>query len=127
MSVNNPSNVDQQEIAKFSAMAKTWWDPDGDMKPLHQLNPLRLQFIKDQVELKNTSILDVGCGGGILTESLAQSAATAKGIDLSEEAIAVAKQHAEKSKLQIDYEVISIEDKAIKIDKIGSIGYQRVK
>ncbi|EKD78165.1 MAG: 3-demethylubiquinone-9 3-O-methyltransferase [uncultured bacterium] len=108
------TNVDPNEIAKFSALAKTWWDSNGSMKPLHELNPLRLQYIKKYAELENKYILDIGCGGGILTESLAHSGANATGIDLSEDAIAIATAHAEKSALNIQYEKIAVEDFAQK-------------
>ncbi len=103
------NNFDPQEIEKFNAFAKTWWDPNGDMKPLHQLNPLRLQFITDQTELQNKKVLDIGCGG-ILTESLAKAGAQAYGIDMSENIIRVAKQHAEQNNLNIDYEMITAEE-----------------
>lgn len=103
-------NVDSEEIAKFSALANEWWDPNGPMKPLHELNPLRLKYIQDHAEISEKKVLDVGCGGGILTESLAKSGAIATGIDMSADAIAVAKKHAEKSGLSIPYEKTPIED-----------------
>lgn len=104
------NNVDPQEIQKFNEFAKIWWDPNGDMKPLHQLNPLRLQFINEHAELNNKTVLDLGCGGGILTESLAKAGANAYGIDMSEKIIQVAKQHAEQNKLAINYQMISAEE-----------------
>lgn len=105
-------NVDQQEIEKFSAHATSWWDPQGDMKPLHMINPLRMKFITDQVDLKNKKVLDVGCGGGILTESLAQAGAVTSGLDLAEDSILVAKQHAKDNNLAIDYINQSVEELA---------------
>lgn len=87
-------NVDQSEIAKFSALAHRWWDPNSEFKPLHAINPLRLNWIKSFVDLKGKKVLDVGCGGGILAESIAQSGANTCGIDLSEKALKVAELHA---------------------------------
>ena len=103
-------NVDQDEIAKFSALAKEWWDVNGPMKPLHGLNPLRLGYIENHTSLNEKHVLDMGCGGGILTESLAKAGAITTGIDMSHDAIEIAKQHAEKSALHIHYEKTRIED-----------------
>lgn len=103
-------NVDHAEIDKFSALAKEWWDETGPMKPLHQLNPLRLSFVKENATLSQKNVLDIGCGGGILTESLARSGANATGIDMSEAAIHIAKSHANDQALSIDYQAISTED-----------------
>lgn len=103
-------NVDLDEISKFDAFAKTWWDPDGGMKPLHQLNPLRLDYVKQRTPLKNKNILDIGCGGGILSESLAKDGAHVTAVDLSHDAIKVAIDHAKT--LDINYQVISAEDLA---------------
>jgi 2-polyprenyl-6-hydroxyphenyl methylase/3-demethylubiquinone-9 3-methyltransferase len=107
-------NVDQEEIAKFSALASEWWDVNGPMKPLHALNPLRLDYVEKHAEIKHKNILDMGCGGGILTESLAKAGAITTGIDMSVDAINIAKQHAEKSSLTIHYEKTCIEDFAEK-------------
>ncbi len=109
MDADNPKNVDPAEVAKFNKLAKTWWDVDAEMKPLHQLNPLRLAYIQKYCPLENQKVLDVGCGGGILSESLARAHAIVTGIDMSEAAIAVARQHAEKEKLTIDYQQQTIE------------------
>jgi 2-polyprenyl-6-hydroxyphenyl methylase/3-demethylubiquinone-9 3-methyltransferase len=106
-------NVDPAEIAKFSTMASDWWNPFGSCKPLHDINPLRLSFMEQHISLAGKRILDVGCGGGILTESLAKSGAEVVGIDLSEKAITVAKMHAEEQGLTIKYEFISVEDFAL--------------
>lgn len=105
-------NVDQQEIEKFSAHASNWWDPTGDMKPLHMINPLRMKFITEQVDLDHKQVLDVGCGGGILTESLAKAGANTSGLDLAEDSILVAKQHAQDNGLNINYINQSVEDLA---------------
>lgn len=104
------TNVDSEEIAKFSALARQWWDVNGPMKPLHALNPLRLEYIQKHAEIAGKNVLDMGCGGGILTESLAKAGAIATGIDMSDDAISIAKQHAEKSDLKIHYERTRIED-----------------
>ncbi|MEO0579259.1 MAG: bifunctional 2-polyprenyl-6-hydroxyphenol methylase/3-demethylubiquinol 3-O-methyltransferase UbiG [Pseudomonadota bacterium] len=98
-----PQNVDPAEIAKFDAMAARWWDPQGEFKPLHQLNPVRYGFVADRAELAGRKVVDVGCGGGILTESLARGGADTTGIDLASEALAVARLHAEANGLSIDY------------------------
>ena len=98
------SNVDTSEIGHFDRLAATWWDPKGEMGPLHALNPPRLRFIEQACGgLKGKRALDVGCGGGILTESLAAKGAQATGIDMAEAALEVARQHAAKSGLKVDY------------------------
>jgi 2-polyprenyl-6-hydroxyphenyl methylase/3-demethylubiquinone-9 3-methyltransferase len=102
-------NVDQSEIDKFSALAHRWWDPTSEFKPLHAINPLRLDWIKKHVSLSGTRALDVGCGGGILAEALAISGAHTKGIDLSEKALKVAELHSLESGVQVNYEYISAE------------------
>ena len=103
-------NVNTDEIAKFSAFANDWWNPTGSMKALHALNPLRLHYIKKHAEIVRKNVLDIGCGGGILTESLSLSGAIATGIDMSEAAIQIAKQHAEKSEIKINYFQTRTED-----------------
>ena len=108
------SNADPQELAKFSALAHRWWDPESEFRPLHQINPLRLDWIAGSTKLKGAAALDVGCGGGILTEALAKCGALTKGIDLSEKALAVARLHALESGAKVDYESISAEDLAIR-------------
>lgn len=102
-------NIDTLEIAKFDTLANEWWDPEGTSKPLHQINPLRLQFIMDVTSLNHKKIIDVGCGGGILSESLARQNAQVTGIDMAESVIAAAKQHAQKNHLDIAYEQITVE------------------
>jgi 2-polyprenyl-6-hydroxyphenyl methylase/3-demethylubiquinone-9 3-methyltransferase len=106
-------NVDQSEIAKFSALAHRWWDKNSEFKPLHAINPLRLGWIKSFVELSGKRALDVGCGGGILAEALAQSGAQTTGIDLSEKALKVAELHALESGAQVNYQAISAESLAL--------------
>ena len=102
-------NVDQSEIAKFSALAHRWWDPESEFKPLHAINPLRLSWIKSLIDLQGKKVLDVGCGGGILAESLAQSGADTCGIDLSEKALKVAELHALEVGVTLAYRSIAVE------------------
>ncbi|QGM80461.1 bifunctional 2-polyprenyl-6-hydroxyphenol methylase/3-demethylubiquinol 3-O-methyltransferase UbiG [Otariodibacter oris] len=105
------SNVDQQELAKFEKMAKSWWDPQGDFKPIHLLNPLRLAYINEKSEgLFGKKVLDVGCGGGILSESMAKAGANVTGIDMTTHPLEIAKQHAQENQLKIDYQRITVED-----------------
>ena len=110
------SNVDHEEVNKFAALAARWWDRNSEFKPLHDINPLRLNYIKEQCggTLEGKRILDVGCGGGILSESLALEGATVVGIDLAEAGLEVAKLHLLESGLDIDYQSISAEDLAEK-------------
>lgn len=103
------ANVDAGEIEKFASMAADWWNPFGSSQPLHRINPLRFEFIEKYTPLTGLCVLDIGCGGGILTESLAKAGAVAVGIDMASESIEVAKQHAAESKLTIDYQVIPAE------------------
>jgi 2-polyprenyl-6-hydroxyphenyl methylase/3-demethylubiquinone-9 3-methyltransferase len=107
-------NADQTEIDKFSALAHHWWDTSSEFKPLHAINPLRLDWICQHTDLKGKKVLDVGCGGGILTESLAKAGAQAKGIDLSEKALKVADLHSLESGVAVQYEYISAENLAVK-------------
>jgi 2-polyprenyl-6-hydroxyphenyl methylase / 3-demethylubiquinone-9 3-methyltransferase len=103
-------NVDPQEIAKFSELAHRWWDPTSEFKPLHEINPLRLDWIAQQVPLAGLEVLDVGCGGGILAESMAARGARVKGIDLSEKALKVAELHRLESGVAgLEYQAISAE------------------
>jgi 2-polyprenyl-6-hydroxyphenyl methylase/3-demethylubiquinone-9 3-methyltransferase len=105
-------NVDPAEIAKFSELAHHWWDPGSDFKPLHEINPLRLDFIDARAALGAKRVLDVGCGGGILAESMAQRGAQVTGIDLSDKALKVAQLHKLESGAQVDYQNVSAEDYA---------------
>lgn len=92
------SNFDPAEIAKFERLAAQWWDPKGPCKPLHEINPVRFEFIEQHVPLNNKTAIDIGCGGGILTEALALGGADVAGVDMSEEAIRIAQLHAEQTK-----------------------------
>jgi 2-polyprenyl-6-hydroxyphenyl methylase/3-demethylubiquinone-9 3-methyltransferase len=105
-------NADPQELAKFSELAHRWWDPSSEFKPLHQINPLRLGWIESVVPLQGRTVLDVGCGGGILSEAMAALGARVKGIDLSEKALKVAMLHLLESRLDVNYEEISAESLA---------------
>jgi len=105
-------NADPQELEKFSALAHRWWDPESEFKPLHQINPLRLDWIDRIAKLAGKSALDIGCGGGILTEAMARRGARVKGIDLSDKALKVARLHLHESALAVEYEAISAEDLA---------------
>ena len=102
-------NVHEHEIEKFGARADRWWDPRGEFKTLHAVNPLRLQFIRYLADLSGRRIVDVGCGGGILSEGLAQAGADVTGIDLGHELLEVAREHASYSGLNISYRHISVE------------------
>ena len=107
-------NADQNELDKFSALAHRWWDPTSEFKPLHTINPLRLDWIQKHIPIAGKKVLDVGCGGGILTEAMARAGATAKGVDLSEKALKVADLHGLESGVKVEYEYISAEDLAVK-------------
>ena len=98
------NNFDQQELDKFSKLADEWWNPNGKFKPLHLINPLRVSYIEDKVELRGLDILDIGCGGGILSEALSQKGANVTAIDLADGPLEVAKIRQKKSKLDIRYE-----------------------
>ncbi len=106
------SNVDTAEVAKFEALASRWWDRDSEFKPLHDINPLRANFIDEHSPVAGKKVLDVGCGGGILTEALAQRGAEVTGIDMGEAPLSVARLHALESGLDIDYRQITAEDMA---------------
>ena len=105
-------NVDQTELEKFAALAHRWWDPNSEFRPLHEINPLRLEWIDRKVGLAGKKVLDVGCGGGILAEAMAARGAQVTGIDLGEKALKVAKLHLLESGRQVDYRHISAEDLA---------------
>lgn len=105
-------NIDENEVNKFADLASRWWDKDSEFKPLHQINPLRLNYIKKQCggNLAGKKILDVGCGGGILAESLALEGAQVVGIDMAAASLEVAKLHLLESGLDVDYQKILVED-----------------
>jgi 2-polyprenyl-6-hydroxyphenyl methylase/3-demethylubiquinone-9 3-methyltransferase len=102
-------NADAAELRKFSELAHKWWDKASEFKPLHDINPLRLNYINDAVSLKEKRVLDVGCGGGILSESMAEKGALVTGIDLGEKALKVAQLHSLESGIEVDYRLISAE------------------
>jgi len=103
MSQSKTANADPAELAKFSDAGASWWDPNGAFKALHDINPLRLGYIGARCPLRGARVLDVGCGGGILTEGLAREGATVTGLDLSAPSLAAARSHAAASGLEIDY------------------------
>jgi len=105
-------NADPAELAKFTALAQSWWDPKGPSKPLHELNPLRLRYVQTKVRLQDAQVLDVGCGGGILSESMARAGARVLGIDLSQAVLDVAHLHALEAQIQVEYHCIGAEELA---------------
>ena len=117
-------NFDQQELEKFTQLANQWWDPNGKFKPLHLINPLRSDYINKKINVSGKSVLDVGCGGGILSESLARKGAKVTGIDLSEGPLKVAQIRNKKVNLDIDYKKIStnqLVDSGEKFDVIACL------
>lgn len=102
-------NADDKELAKFSELAHRWWDPQSEFRPLHEINPLRVDWIAGHVTLAEARVLDVGCGGGILAEAMAARGAQVTGIDLSDKALAVARLHLLESGQQVDYRKIPVE------------------
>jgi 2-polyprenyl-6-hydroxyphenyl methylase/3-demethylubiquinone-9 3-methyltransferase len=112
----NPAedNFDAAEIAKFDALASRWWDPEGDFRPLHEINPLRLDYIRQRADLDGNRVVDVGCGGGILAESMALKGATVTGIDMAEKPLGVAKLHQAESGTNVEYLRSTAEDLAAK-------------
>lgn len=107
-------NVDPNEVAKFEALAASWWDLEGQSKPLHEINPLRTGYIAQRCKLDNANVIDVGCGGGILSEALAKNGAKVTGIDMGEMPLDIAKLHALESGLDIDYQQTTAETMASK-------------
>ena len=108
----NSENVSRAEIDKFAALANRWWDENGPQKPLHHLNPARLNYVAKQLPLKGKKILDVGCGGGLLSEALAREGADVVALDLAEELIEIAKLHLYESNVKVDYRLQSVESLA---------------
>ena len=106
------NNFDQNELDKFSRLADEWWDPNGKFKPLHLINPLRSEYISKKINLEGLDVLDIGCGGGILAESLTKKGANVTAIDLADGPLNVAKVRAQKTKLNINYQKISSSDLA---------------
>jgi 2-polyprenyl-6-hydroxyphenyl methylase / 3-demethylubiquinone-9 3-methyltransferase len=111
-------NVDPAEIAKFGELAHRWWDPSSEFQPLHEINPLRLDYIDRQARLAGKAVLDVGCGGGILAEAMADRGASVTGIDMSERALKVAQLHLLESGRSVDYRLVSAE--ALALERAGS-------
>jgi 2-polyprenyl-6-hydroxyphenyl methylase/3-demethylubiquinone-9 3-methyltransferase len=105
-------NVDETELEKFSQLAHKWWDPNSEFKPLHEINPLRLDFIDRHAGLSGKRVLDVGCGGGILAESMARRGAAVCGIDLARKSLKVAQLHGFESGVSVDYRCLPVEDLA---------------
>ncbi|HCB42110.1 MAG TPA: bifunctional 3-demethylubiquinol 3-O-methyltransferase/2-polyprenyl-6-hydroxyphenol methylase, partial [Pseudomonas sp.] len=103
-------NVDRAEIAKFEALASRWWDRNSEFKPLHEINPLRTNWIDERASLAGKKVLDVGCGGGILAEAMAQRGAQVTGIDMGEAPLAVARLHQLESGVSVDYEQSTAEE-----------------
>ena len=110
MARQDKNNTDELEILKFNNLAHKWWDNTSEFKPLHDINPLRVDFIKSKVDLKGKRVLDIGCGGGILAEALTREGAEVTGIDQGERVIKIAKLHSLESQLDIDYQQINIEN-----------------
>jgi 2-polyprenyl-6-hydroxyphenyl methylase/3-demethylubiquinone-9 3-methyltransferase len=104
------TNIDPAEIKKFEDLASRWWDENGEFKPLHEMNPLRLNFVNINSPLENANVCDVGCGGGILTESMAKCGATTTGIDMGKAPLSVARLHALENELEINYQQVTAEE-----------------
>lgn len=113
MNSETSQNIDHAEREKFDSEAPGWWDPEGPFRPLHDLNPARLKFISDRAEIADKDVLDVGCGGGILSESLARKGGNVSGIDVAPRVLSIARLHLHESGLDVDYEEITVEDKAV--------------
>ena len=107
-------NIDQNEVNKFADIAEKWWDPTGDFKPLHVINPLRANYINNKSPVNGLKVLDVGCGGGLLAEALNSKGAEVTAIDVTEANIEVAKLHAKKMQVKIDYRLVTAEELAQK-------------
>lgn len=102
-------NADPEELRKFSRLAAHWWDANGEMKPLHQINPLRLRYVDERAGLAGKRVLDVGCGGGLLAEAMARAGAQVTGIDLAAEALEAARLHAQETQQRVDYRCVPAE------------------
>jgi len=112
MTAQADRNIDDSERDKFDSIASGWWDPEGPFRPLHELNPARLKFIADRADIEAAAILDVGCGGGILAESLARKGGRVTGIDVASRVLATAKLHLHESGMEVDYRETTVEDLA---------------
>ncbi|MEX2474415.1 bifunctional 2-polyprenyl-6-hydroxyphenol methylase/3-demethylubiquinol 3-O-methyltransferase UbiG [Marinobacter sp.] len=116
---HSDQNVDQNEIAKFEALASRWWDPTSEFRPLHDINPLRLNYIDERAPLAGKRVLDVGCGGGLLSEGMARRGAHVTGIDMGEAPLSVARLHGLESGIKVDYRQITVEALASDADHAG--------
>lgn len=112
MNSQTESNIDRTEQDRFDAVASGWWDPEGPFRPLHELNPARLKYVADRAGLDGADVVDVGCGGGILAESLARKGARVTGIDVAPRVLATARLHLHESGLEVDYRETTVEDLA---------------
>lgn len=112
MMQDDAQNIDRDEQERFDAVASGWWDPAGPFRPLHELNPARLKYVADKVAIDGARVVDVGCGGGILSESLARKGARVTGIDVAPRVLAVARLHLHESGLDVDYREMTVEDLA---------------
>ena len=112
MSIRTEPNVDRTEQDKFDAVASGWWDPEGPFRPLHDLNPARMKFIAERATIDNASVVDVGCGGGILAEALARKGGRVTGIDVAPRTLAIARLHLHESGMRVDYREVTVEDLA---------------
>ncbi|MGD8580236.1 MAG: bifunctional 2-polyprenyl-6-hydroxyphenol methylase/3-demethylubiquinol 3-O-methyltransferase UbiG [Lysobacterales bacterium] len=112
MTLQPERNIDDTEKDKFDSIASGWWDPEGPFRPLHELNPARLKFIADRAAIDGADVLDVGCGGGILAESLARKGGRVTGIDVASRVLATAKLHLYESGLEVEYREVTVEELA---------------
>jgi 2-polyprenyl-6-hydroxyphenyl methylase / 3-demethylubiquinone-9 3-methyltransferase len=112
MSDASSPNMDPREVAKFDDLAHRWWDPQGEFRPLHEINPLRLDYVERRMPLADARVLDVGCGGGILAESMARRGAQVTGIDMAAAPLEVARMHLHESGLEVDYRQVPVEELA---------------
>lgn len=111
-STSNTANVDRDEIAKFEALASRWWDKESEFKPLHDINPLRLNYIDERASLAGKKVVDIGCGGGILSEGMAQRDANVLGVDMGEAPLSVARLHGLESGVDVEYRQMTVEELA---------------
>jgi 2-polyprenyl-6-hydroxyphenyl methylase/3-demethylubiquinone-9 3-methyltransferase len=113
MPMTEPLNADPAELARFASAASRWWDPEGELRPLHDLNPVRLQYVERSAPLAGRTVLDVGCGGGLLAEAMARRGAEVTGLDLAADLLEVARLHALEGRVAVDYRLESAEQHAL--------------